>query len=328
MATTEELPEPPGSGGSYEVAVDARAACWAAAAAAARAAARASALRPRYLALELILHALEPRLEGEHLVLLGGALGDEPGRLLLVGLQLEAAVLDVALVRGDRLDRVHVGVADALHERELCDQLVEARGREEDVDEALGALLVQVDGARLELGVGQPEVVLGHVEQMLVLSDGRLDVGQLGRRHVVFLDGQVGLTVDLTESRADLLELRALLGERSGRDRTGRRDAEEEGDEEEDEERRDPSCACHASPPCGRGARPHVLGEVSPGKASAGLKPGTLASLISVGKRHACVRATDRRPRLTPGRARRQSWCRHDSRRSRSPPIASTPSTL
>ena len=164
-------------------------------------------------------------------------------RRLLVGLELEAAVLDVALVGGDGLDGVDVALAEPLHEVELGDELVEAVGGEEHVDEADVARLVHAHGARLELLAREAEVVLRDLEQVLVLADLLLDGGEAVHGLVVALDGQGDLGVERFELGGDLARASLLLGDRRGaRDRGDGEDEDEDAGEEE--ERGD--CPSHA----------------------------------------------------------------------------------
>jgi hypothetical protein len=181
------------------------------------------------LHLEALGQLLEPGLQGQDLVLLGGAVGDELGRRLPVYLQLHAAVLDVVPVGCDRTDGVDVAVAEALHHVELRHEVVEAARREQHVHDADVARLVDVLGARLELLGGDLEVVLGDVEQVLVLLDLLLHRRELTRSLVVLLGRDLGLVVDLVEPALDRLEAGLLLGDgRGGR----RRRERERGDEE------------------------------------------------------------------------------------------------
>ena len=178
MPTTVEWPEPPGSTTvpppPPPVLVPPPPFCAAAASAAALAAAACCCLQAVDLGLEAGGHLLELALQALDLGLLVGRRGDQLGGRLLVGVELDPAVLDVLLVGGDALDGVDVAVAQPLHEVELGHEVVEAVGREEDVDDADVAGPVHVLGARGELLVGDAEVVLGHLEQPLVLLDLRL----------------------------------------------------------------------------------------------------------------------------------------------------------
>ena len=154
MATTAEWPEPPGSttvppppppvlppvllrGGGLRGGLRARGGLL--------------LLQALDVGLDAGRHLLELGLQADDLGLLRGALGDELGGRLLVGVELDAPVLDVLLVGGDALDGVDVAVAQALHEVELGDEVVEAVGGEEDVDDADVARLVDALGARCEL---------------------------------------------------------------------------------------------------------------------------------------------------------------------------------
>ena len=170
MATTAELPEPPGSGTEPPPPLEPPSAGLRGGGLSGGAGGRGLLLLE---ALDVVLdagrHLLEAALHGEDFALLRGALGDELRGGLLVGVELDAPVLDVSLVGGDGLDGVDVAVAQALHEIELGDEVVEAVGGEEDVDDAHVARLVDALGARLQLRVGDIEVVLGDLEQMLVL---------------------------------------------------------------------------------------------------------------------------------------------------------------
>ena len=195
------------------------------------------------LGLEALRHPLELALQGQDLVLLRRTLRDQRGRDVLVRLELEAAVLDVAAIGGDGLDGVDVAVADAVHHVELRDQLVEGVGSEEDVDDADVARLVDVLGAYLELLVGRLEVLPGDVQEMLVLLDLQLDAAQPARSLVVFLNGHRDLRVDRLEPGLNCLETGFLVGDR----RRGRSCGEEEGEEagaEDEGESRAP-CAVH-----------------------------------------------------------------------------------
>ena len=111
------------------------------------------------------------RLQGEHLVFAGLALGHEADGLLLVRPECQAAVGDLLPVGDAGPNGVGVAVAETLHHGELRDQIVEAARREDDVDDAGIARLVDVEGARRELLIGEVQIVLGDLEQTLVLLD-------------------------------------------------------------------------------------------------------------------------------------------------------------
>ena len=187
--------------------------------------------------LELVLQALDLGL-----VLRRGL--DQLGGRLLVGVELDAPVLDVLLVGGDALDGVDVAVAEPLHDVELGHEVVEAVGRHQDVDDADVARPVHVFGARGELLVGDLEVVLGHLEQPLVLLDLRRDRVELGGGLVVLLHGHVDLVVHGLELGLHRAQLRFLAADGGGEGGGGENEGEKEGSEK-DEESENPSIAVH-----------------------------------------------------------------------------------
>jgi hypothetical protein len=145
-------------------------------------------------------------LRSEDRALLRAALLEELGRSLLISPERDAPVLDVLLVSGDRPDEVHVAVAEAPHEVELSDQIVETPRREEGVHEARLGCLVDALGARRKLLVGDREIALGSRQKTLVRLDPVPRGLQLGDRLVVVLHG-------LLDLRADPLELRLHLAQ-------------------------------------------------------------------------------------------------------------------
>ena len=221
MATTAELPEPPGSGTEPPPPLPLLLLVPPAAGGGRRLRGGARGRRLLLLqALDVALdagrHRLEAVLQAEDLVLLRGTLGDELGGRLLVGVELDAAVLDVLLVGGDGLDGVDVAVAQTLHEVELGDEVVEAVRGEEDVDDADVARLVDALARATAAACWRLEVVLGDLEEVLVLLDLLLHGGQLAGGLVVLLDRHVGLVVDALQLRLDLAQPCFLLGDGGG----------------------------------------------------------------------------------------------------------------
>ena len=245
MPTTDECPEPPGSTTVPPPPPPVLPVCCAAAACAA-ACARAAACCSRRLmsGLDAGGHLLELALEALDLGLVLRGRRDELGGRLLVGVELDPPVLDVLTVGRDALDGVDVAVAQPLHEIELGHEVVEAVGGEEDVDDADVTRLVDVLGPRRELLVGDVQVVLGDLEQPLVLLDLRLDGGELRGGLVVLLHGHVDLVVDALQLGLHLAQLCFLAADGRGERGGGEGEGEEEG-AEKDRERDDPSFAVH-----------------------------------------------------------------------------------
>ena len=168
------------------------------------------------LGLEAGGHLLELALQALDLGLVGPPPVDQLGGRLLVGVELDPPVLDVLLVGGDALDGVDVAVAETLHDVELGHEVVEAVGREQDVDDAYVARLVHVIGAGGELLVGDLELVLGDLEQPLVLLDLRVTVSSWRRGLVVLLHGHVDLAVHGLQLGLHLAQVRLLAGDGGG----------------------------------------------------------------------------------------------------------------
>ena len=246
MPTTDEWPEPPGSTTvpPPPPPVLPPVSFWAAAVRGGLRARGGLLLQALDVGLDAGRHLLELGLQALDLGLLLGGRGDELGGRLLVGVELDPAVLDVLLVGGDALDGVDVAVAQPLHEVELGHEVVEAVGGEQDVDDADVTRPVHVLGARGELLVGDLEVVLGHLEQPLVLLDLLLDRGELRGGLVVLLHGHVDLVVDVLQLGLHLAQLCFLAADGGGERGGGEGEGEKEG-AEKDREGDDPSFAVH-----------------------------------------------------------------------------------
>ena len=188
------------------------------------------------LVLEAAGGALELRLQREHLVLALLALRHQLDGRRAVRLEGDAAVGDLLAVHLGLAGRLGVALRHALHHVELREEVVEGPGREHDVDDAGVVGLVDLAGARREVVVGDAELVLGDLEQVLVAGDAVLDVLEPAGRLVVALDGHVGLLVDLAELRLDGREPRLLGGDGAGR--RGRGEGEQHEERYETEEGR------------------------------------------------------------------------------------------
>ena len=188
------------------------------------------------LVLEAAGGALELGLEREHLVLALLALRHQRGRRLAVGLERDAPVGDLLAVDLGGARRLGVALRHALHHVELREEVLERARSEHDVDDAGVVGLVDLDGASREVVVGDAELVLGDLEQVLVARDAVLDVPQPRGRLVVALDRHVRLLVDLAQLRLDGGEP-GLLG-LDGAGRRGGGDGEQHEDRDETEEGR------------------------------------------------------------------------------------------
>ena len=248
MATTAEWPEPPGSMTVPPPPPPPRAG----AAAVLRRGRLRRGLRPRRGLLLQALdvgpdagrHLLELALQALDLGLVLGRLRHQLGGGLLVGVELDPAVLDLQAVVLDAVDGVDVAVAEPLHHVELRDQVVEVAGGEQHVHDAHVARLVDVEGAGAELLVGHAEVVLGDLEQALVLLDLPLDRLELRGGLVVLLDRHVGLVVHGLEASLHLGKLRLLAADGGGECGGSESEGEKEG-AEQDRDCDDPSFAVH-----------------------------------------------------------------------------------
>ena len=186
------------------------------------------------LVLEAARGALELRLQREHLVLALLALRDQLDGRRAVGLEGDATIGDLLAVHLGLAGRLGVALRHALHHVELREEVVEGPGREDDVDDARVVGLVDLPGTRREVIVGDVELVLRDLEQVLVAGDAVLDVLELAGRLVVTLDGHVGLLVDLAELRLHGGEPRLLRGDGAGRRGRGEREKHNERYETEE----------------------------------------------------------------------------------------------
>ena len=137
-------------------------------------------------------------------------------------------------IGGSRGSGSGVALAQSLHHVDLRHEVIEAAGRENDVDDAEVLSLVDLAGSRLQQLVGDLELVLGELQQVPVLRDFGLHAVQTAGRLIVALHGDVGLHLDLAELSLDGLEGGLLGGDRRSRGRRGQGEEESETEEAKD----------------------------------------------------------------------------------------------